>query len=154
MTRPPWIRPALETLMDSGESHAWTLEELQDALGRRGLPSSFSSVFRIANQAVALGHWRKIVLEDGRPRFEPAERHHDHLHCERCGSLEAVPCTFTASVRIRMEQATGYAIRDHSFLWQGLCPRCRQSSDSTARTSKTQRQTRRPQGTRIAKRPC
>ncbi|MHB1544764.1 MAG: Fur family transcriptional regulator [Gammaproteobacteria bacterium] len=153
MSRPSRIRPALETLMDSGESHAWTLEELQDALERRGLSTSFSSVFRAAHQAVELGHWRKIILDDGRPRFEPAERHHDHLHCERCGSLEAVPCTVTASIRTRMEQATGYAIRDHSFLWQGLCPRCRQADPET-RASKTQRSMRRPLGIKAAKRPC
>ncbi len=117
--------------MESGQAHAWTLEELQEALEQSGTPTSFSSVFRAAHQAVERGHWRKVILEEGPPRFEPALRHHDHLRCERCGALEAVPCHLTARVRGRIERATGYKIRNHTFLWQGLCPDCRKASPRT-----------------------
>lgn len=153
MARPSRIRPALETLMVSGESHAWTLEELKAALARQGVATNFSSVFRAAHQAVEQGLWRKIVLGDGKPRFEPADRHHDHLLCERCGSLEAVACTFTTNLKARIEEKSGYDIRNHSFLWRGLCPRCKQSVPSR-RARKPEHQASPPPGHPAAKSPC
>ncbi len=153
MARPSRIRPALDALMVTGDPHAWTLEELQEELERRGRPASFSSVFRAAHQAVLLGHWRKVALDDGKTRFEPATRHHDHLLCERCGSLRSVPCSFPSGLRLRMERATGYCIRDHALLWQGLCPACR---PGTARKPApgSRANMRRPEGHKGAKRPC
>ena len=61
---------ALLTLMDERQHHAWTLEDLQAGLTERHIAADFSSVFRAAEKLTATGAIRKLMLEDGRARFE------------------------------------------------------------------------------------
>ncbi len=125
MARPSQIRPQLDALLRSHhEPHAWTLEELRQALARLGIHSNFSSIFRSARQAVDQGQWQPVMLGDGKTRFEWSGHHHDHLFCQSCGTLEAVPCKLAQSLHHRMEQQTGYRIHSHSMVWEGTCPRC------------------------------
>ena len=70
MARKARVSAAMVALMGDGEHHAWTLEELHAALGRRGKATDFSSVFRAAEKLTADGFVRKVPLEDGRTRFE------------------------------------------------------------------------------------
>ena len=77
------------SLMGGGERHAWTLEELHSALGERGHATDFSSVFRAAEKLAAGGVVRKLLLDDGRTRFELSSAHHDHLYCTRCHAARA-----------------------------------------------------------------
>ncbi len=125
MARRARVSAALTALMADGGHHAWTLEELQGGLARRGLASNFSSVFRAAEKLAAEGVVRKIVLADGRARFEPGGAHHDHLHCTRCGALVPVPCVIGRTDFRALERATGAAILDHHLILSGLCEGCR-----------------------------
>src|SRR4029077_1005052 len=92
MARKAQISAAMVGLMQDGERHAWTLEELQAGLTRLGRTTDFSSVFRAAEKLAADGIARKLLLDDGRARFELAAAHHDHLYCTRCQVLVPVPC--------------------------------------------------------------
>src|SRR5690348_4222207 len=96
MGRKSTVSAAMVSLMGGGERHAWTLEELHEGLARGGRPSDFSSVFRAAERLAADGAARKLLLEDGRARFELADSHHDHLYCTRCQALVPVPCLIEA----------------------------------------------------------
>ena len=125
MARKSRISAALVALMQEGERHAWTLEELHADLARRGAENDFSSVFRAAERLAATGSIRKLALEDGRARFELASRHHDHLLCTRCGELLAVPCVLAADDVAALERATGAAILEHHLVLNGVCRRCR-----------------------------
>ena len=55
MARKARVSEAVVALMGDGEHHAWTLEELHTALGRRGKATDFSSVFRAAEKLAADG---------------------------------------------------------------------------------------------------
>jgi Fe2+ or Zn2+ uptake regulation protein len=112
--------------MAQGERHAWTLEELHLALGRQGHATDFSSVFRAAEKLAADGLARKVVLDDGRTRFEPVGAHHDHLYCTRCHELVPVPCLIEHERFAAVERATGAAILDHQVVLRGLCRDCRE----------------------------
>jgi Fe2+ or Zn2+ uptake regulation protein len=125
MARKARVSAAMAALMAEDGRHAWTLEELQAGLARRGLSSDFSSVFRAAEKLAAGGAARKIVLADGRARFELVGAHHDHLHCTRCGELVPVPCVIARDDFTAIERATGAAILDHHLILSGLCPNCR-----------------------------
>ena len=92
MSRKARISAAMVSLMGGGEQHAWTLEELHAGLARSGRVTDFSSVFRAAEKLAAEGVVRKLLLEDGRARFELVGAHHDHLYCLRCHQLVPVPC--------------------------------------------------------------
>src|SRR5437763_15056336 len=91
MARKARISAAMLSLMQGGERHAWTLEELHAGLAGRGQTTDFSSVFRDAELLAADGLARKLLIEDGRVRFELGSAHHDHLYCTRCHGLVPVP---------------------------------------------------------------
>jgi Fe2+ or Zn2+ uptake regulation protein len=125
MARKARISAALLALMKSGDCHAWTLEALQAGLAESGATADFSSVFRAAEKLVGEGAIAKVVLDDGRARFELIEAHHDHLHCTRCGALVPVPCLIGARDFAALERATGVSIRDHHLVLTGTCRDCR-----------------------------
>jgi Fur family transcriptional regulator, ferric uptake regulator len=125
MPRKAQISAAMVGLMVGGERHAWTLEELHEGLARHGRVTDFSSVFRAAEKLAAGGTLRKLLLEDGRTRFELVGTHHDHLYCTRCHALVPVPCVIAREDFAALERATGAAILDHHLVLSGLCRDCR-----------------------------
>jgi Fe2+ or Zn2+ uptake regulation protein len=125
MARKSRIPAALVDVMARGQRHAWTLEDLQAGLARNGAAADFSSVFRAAERLAAEGAVRKLVLEDGRARFEPAGDHHDHLHCTRCDEIVPMPCVVHANTFAALEARTGAAISEHSIVFSGVCRKCR-----------------------------
>jgi Fur family ferric uptake transcriptional regulator len=127
MARKARVSAAMVALMGDGERHAWTLEELHVALGQRGRATDFSSVFRAAEKLAADGLARKVVLDDGRTRFELVGAHHDHLYCTRCHELVPVPCVIKDEHFAALEKATGAAILDHHVMLRGLCRDCREA---------------------------
>jgi Fur family ferric uptake transcriptional regulator len=112
-------------VMHEGERHAWALDELHAALIERGLATDFSSVFRAAEKLAAEGKLRKLLLDDGRARFEPVGGHHDHLYCTRCHELVPVPCVIAGDDFAALERETGAAIHGHQIILSGLCRSCR-----------------------------
>ena len=120
--------------MERRDHHAWTLEDLQAGLAASGTTADFSSIFRAAEKLVADGAARKILLEDGRARFELEQAHHDHLLCIRCGELVAVPCLIGRDDFATLERVAEIAITDHHLVLSGICRDCRTpASDGTRR---------------------
>jgi Fe2+ or Zn2+ uptake regulation protein len=106
--------------------HDWTIEDLREALAKQGVPADFSSVFRALGQLERDGEITRIDLGDGKSRFEPLGDHHEHVRCERCGAVAAVPgCVVEDAI---VERRTGFAVTGHRVLFAGVCPRCRRRS--------------------------
>jgi len=124
MPRKPLISAALLDLMTRREHHAWTLEDLHAALAERGVAANFSTVFRAAEKLAVDGAVVKLLLDDGRARFELTEAHHDHLHCTECDELVPVPCVIGGGQASAVEAETGVAISRHQVIFEGLCPAC------------------------------
>ena len=125
MGRKARISTAVLALMEAGEHHAWTLEDLQKGLAERGASGDFSSIFRAAEKLAAEGALTKVVLDDGRARFELVAAHHDHLHCTTCDELVPVPCVIERTAFAALEAETGIAISEHRIIFSGLCSTCR-----------------------------
>lgn len=125
MARKPGIADALISLMKRSKRHAWTLEDLHAGLARRGAVTDFSSVFRAAEKLASAGTVHKLLLEDGRARFELIGSHHDHLHFGRCDELIPVPCVIPAKAFAALEAHTGGAIVAHRVIFNGVCRDCR-----------------------------
>ena len=125
MGRKARIPTAVLALMEAGEHHAWTLEDLMNGLAECGARGDFSSIFRAAEKLVAEGTLSKVLLDDGRARFELATAHHDHLHCTACDELVPVPCMIERDALAAVEARTGIAITEHRIVFSGLCPPCR-----------------------------
>jgi Fur family ferric uptake transcriptional regulator len=110
--------------MERPEHHTWTLDGLQAGLASRGTPADFSTVYRAAEKLVADGAARKVVLDDGRARFELAGAHHDHLYCTGCDEVIAVPCVIDRRASSAIATEIGAAILGHNIVLSGLCPKC------------------------------
>jgi Fe2+ or Zn2+ uptake regulation protein len=125
MARKPVVSTAILALVGARERHAWTLDDLHAGLAGRDVAADFSTVFRAAEKLVADGALRKLVLDDGRARFELPGAHHDHLHCLSCDELIALPCVIARDAYATLEAKTGVAITAHQVVLSGLCPSCR-----------------------------
>ncbi|HWB48607.1 MAG TPA: transcriptional repressor [Stellaceae bacterium] len=124
MARKPVVSNAILALLRQRHHHAWTLEDLQAGLG---VAADFSSVFRAVEKLAGEGTLRKVVLDDGRARFELSEPHHDHLFCNKCGELVPVPCLIAPGDFAALERETGIAVVDHHLVLRGLCRDCRET---------------------------
>jgi Fur family ferric uptake transcriptional regulator len=125
MARRSRISDAILHLMGQGGRHAWTLEDLQAGLAEDGAAPDFSTVFRAAEKLATEGGVCKLLLDDGRARFELAAAHHDHLHCTRCGALVPVSCVFDEAAFAAVEAEAGVVITEHRVVFSGLCAGCR-----------------------------
>ncbi len=119
------IASALGELLRRGGQHAATIDEMQATLAREGTAADYSTIFRALGKLEERGAVRRLTLEDGRTRYELASDHHDHVRCERCGAIAAVPCNLGEIVRSKLEALTGYAITGHRLVFTGACDRCR-----------------------------
>jgi len=113
--------------MKQRDNQAWTLEDLRAGLAGTDVRADFSSVFRAAEKLAAEGEIRKLLLEDGRARFELFDAHHDHLLCTRCGKLVPIPCMIGDDEFAALERDTGIVIQDHHLVLSGLCTECRRA---------------------------
>jgi Fe2+ or Zn2+ uptake regulation protein len=120
MARPSHVRDAVATLIARG-GHDWSAEDVAEALRADGVRADPSSVFRALARLEAEGDVRRVVLGDGRTRYETAGEHHEHVRCERCGAVGEVP----GCVVPRVNEVGGFAITGHQLLFTGLCPECR-----------------------------
>ena len=127
MARKARVSAALLALMKQRDNQAWTLEDLRAGLAGTDVRADFSSVFRAAEKLAAEGEIRKLLLEDGRARFELFDAHHDHLLCTRCGKLVPIPCLIGDDEFAALERDTGIVIQDHHLVLSGLCTECRRA---------------------------
>lgn len=126
IARPSHIRPALAELLADETRHDWTIDQLQKALLDRGLSADFSSVFRAVQRLEDEGAVLRIDLGDGKARYEAAREHHEHIRCDRCGAVAAVPGCLVESSAPAVARRTGFEITGHRLLFAGICPQCRE----------------------------
>ena len=124
MARKAIVSAAIVRLMETGQRHAWSLEDLHSGLARRHIGADFSSVFRATEKLASAGAVRKFLLDDGCARFELVGAHHDHLYCTRCHELVPVPCVVNRDAFAALERETGVAILDHNLILNGVCRNC------------------------------
>ena len=126
MARPSPVRSAVRERLHGAARHGWTIEDLQHDLHAAGVPADYSSVFRSLVWMEAQGEAQRVDLGDGHARWEGPGAHHDHVHCEACGSVGAVPGCIVADAAADIERRTGFQVQAHRLVLTGLCPRCQE----------------------------
>jgi Fe2+ or Zn2+ uptake regulation protein len=124
MSRPSHVRNAIEDLIASSPRHDWSADTVLAALTARSVPADYSSVCRGLARLERAGIIRRVNLGDGKTRYEADDEHHEHVRCDRCGSVAAVPGCSVSAARELAEAATGYFITGHHVLFSGLCADC------------------------------
>jgi len=125
MPRPSPVRDRVRDLVLSGSLHAWTIEELLARVRKDVATADYSTVFRAVSYLEEKSLIRRVDLGDGRGRYETADRHHDHVQCERCGRIsESGTRCLLENAAEKVGKATGYKILSHHLVFTGLCPAC------------------------------
>src|SRR5437870_4788140 len=127
MARPSHVRNAVREVIADSSRHDWSIDDLTAELAAREVAADFSSVFRALAFLEAEGAVSRVELGDGKARFEPTHGHHEHVRCESCGAVAAVPGCPVETARSQVERATGFAITGHRLLFSGLCGDCREA---------------------------
>lgn len=125
MPRPSAAQAAIRGVLADSRVHALTLDELRGRLAAAGSPADSSTVFRAVEALARDGAVRRVDLGDGRARVEALAAHHEHVRCDGCGEVTAVPGCLVDDVRARVAASTGYAVTDHLLVLVGRCPACR-----------------------------
>ncbi len=66
----------------------------------------------------------------GLDRFDWRVEPHYHLLCLQCGKVCDVSLPYRTELDQSLAEETGYEIAQHSTVFEGLCPDCRNANDS------------------------
>lgn len=123
-------------MMTTEIRHDWSIEELRERLFEDGIRADYSTVFRAVARLAEEGELERVELWDGRAHFEVrGDAHHDHLSCDQCAAVVAVPCVLVEEALSRISAETGFVLKRHSLVMSGTCSRCQLTTgDSSGRT--------------------
>lgn len=84
---------------------------------------SRGTVYRNLNLLVENGEVRHVRLP-GVDRFDWRTDRHYHIVCTSCGKVADAPVNYESADDAALEKATGFAIKGHIKVFEGLCPAC------------------------------
>jgi len=83
-----------------------------------------ATVYRILTSFVKMGIVKEVRLGDRETRYELADnKHHHHLVCESCGSIEDVSLCEDALLKEAKKQSD-FKIKNHTLEFFGTCKKC------------------------------
>jgi len=86
------------------------------------------TVYRTLDQLEALGLIQRIHREDGCHMLMPAPAGHEHyLVCTGCGLTILFKGDELEGLFSRVEEGTGFQVREHWLQLFGTCPQCREN---------------------------
>lgn len=120
------VTPARIAAMKLFESHD-TPVDVQHVIDhlQKNLGVDRVTVFRIINTFVEKGILRKLEFQEGKSRYELANKEdHHHLICERCGEIEDVADTVIPSLVEQIKKNQQFIVTKHSLEFFGICKHC------------------------------
>ena len=124
MPRPSPVTDAVRLLFENPGRHAWSIDELHEAVRRSLGSADYSSVFRAVTLLEREGVVDRIDLGEGHARFEVRDGHHEHIRCERCGRVDEVPGCVLDDVVTQTQAMTGFTVTSHRVVFAGVCSDC------------------------------
>lgn len=65
----------------------------------------------------------------GVDRFDSRLDHHYHMICSVCGKVVDVPLDYQEAFDKEIEAQTGFTVKRHRMVFEGICPDCRKKED-------------------------
>jgi Fur family peroxide stress response transcriptional regulator len=124
MPRPSPVTDAVRDVFEGQERHAWSIDQVHEAVRGSLGAADYSSVFRAVTTMERDGAIRRIDLGGGRAYYEVGEDHHEHVRCDSCGRVAEVPGCVLDDATAGVQKSTGYAVTSHQLVFGGLCPKC------------------------------
>jgi len=96
-----------------------------DKVNKEGIKTDPATIFRIMNILTKKGIAMPIQFQDRKMRYElTGKRHHHHLVCEACGSIEDVSSQVIPALEKEIKGKYKFLIKRHSLEFFGLCRDC------------------------------
>lgn len=64
------------------------------------------------------------VKVPGADRYDLTVKTHNHIYCIKCGKVIDSPIEYISENDIFVENTTGWCIKRHRTLFEGICPEC------------------------------
>jgi Fe2+ or Zn2+ uptake regulation protein len=123
-----------QAILDALQSNPklMTAEEVYGRVREKYPNVSLGTVYRNLQTYSQEGQVRRILLTDGKARFElTGNVHHHHLICLACGETSEVPwCPVGSEISIFMANC-GFTPVNHQFEIYGYCQRCGNKGSET-----------------------
>jgi len=104
-----------------------TAEEIYDAVHERDKKVSKATVYRNLKVLADNGELWKVRLP-GADRYDLAQKPHHHIRCCSCGLIIDAPVEYGTDIDNKIEEETGFLIKRHQLVFEGLCPECRKKA--------------------------
>ena len=91
---------------------------------------SRGTVYRNLNVLVQQGEVLQVKLPD-LDRFEWHAEKHYHLICQGCGAVSDTQLPYDAQLDQQAAKETGFIIKRHRTVFEGLCPECQLNKSET-----------------------
>lgn len=117
-------RATIEILLNGGESHL-SADDIVRQVRLKHPEVAESTVYRHLATLEELGVVEHVHLGHGPSTYHLTEGIHQHLLCERCGTLIEVPEEIFAPLAKQLAATYGFEIRLRHFATMGLCRHCR-----------------------------
>lgn len=111
-----------------------SVEELYSEVRRHNPRVGYATVYRTMKLLKECGLAAERHFADGQARFEnvEAERHHDHIICERCGRIVEFIQPQIEKLQADVAQRFGFVASTHKMEIYGICKECREGRSSRA----------------------
>lgn len=93
-------------------------------LKKKRITADQATIFRIINAFTEKGLVKQLNLQEGKFRYELAERpHHHHLVCRQCGAVEDIEINETHFIK-KIQTKSNFLIDGHHLEFFGRCATC------------------------------
>jgi Fur family ferric uptake transcriptional regulator len=94
-------------------------------LNKEKIKTDPATVFRIMNILIEKGIITEVYFDDGKARYEMADRkHHHHLVCESCGRIQDISSDPALILEKEIVKRYGFLVKRHSLEFFGVCVNC------------------------------
>ncbi len=120
-------RQTILNLINASNQH-WDADELARELIIRGHKIGIATVYRGLAALETDGLVNSVQLAD-KKRYERAvKKHHDHMVCTKCGSIEEFANDTIEALQKVVAHEKGFQMSGHQLILFGCCARCGQQS--------------------------
>jgi len=83
-----------------------------------------ATVYRALRKLEQTGAVQKVIIGDGRPRYESTRAHHHHFHCRKCERVYDIDGCASSSAALGDSLPVGFELEGHELVLFGVCSDC------------------------------
>lgn len=130
----PQREATVRVLLENEEDHL-SAEDVYMLIKKKAPEIGLATVYRTLELLSELKIIHKLNLGDGVTRYEfraeGAQRHHHHLYCLNCGTVDEIMEELLGPIEEQVKREFDFQIVDHRLIFHGICHRCKGQSLSS-----------------------